>query len=70
MTISRGGSSAGDLDRDEAPGHLALPPTAPPQLHTRADAEGVLDLGPWQAVFYCEFDGRRSKRLVIKVIGE
>ena len=29
-----------------------------------------LDLGPWQAVFYCEFDGRRSKRLVIKVMGE
>ena len=32
--------------------------------------EGSLDLGPWQAVFYCEFDGRRSKRLVIKVMGE
>src|SRR4051794_779062 len=32
--------------------------------------EGRLDLGPWQAVFYCEFDGRRSKRLVIKVLGE
>jgi thiamine phosphate synthase YjbQ (UPF0047 family) len=32
--------------------------------------DGRLDLGPWQAVFYCEFDGRRSKRLVIKVIGE
>src|SRR3954469_10313641 len=32
--------------------------------------EGRLDLGPWQAVFYCEFDGRRSKRLVIKVIGD
>ena len=31
---------------------------------------GRLDLGPWQAVFYCEFDGRRSKRLVIKVLGE
>ena len=29
-----------------------------------------LDLGPWQAVFYCEFDGQREKRLVIKVIGE
>ena len=27
-------------------------------------------LGPWQAVFYCEFDGRRAKRLVIKVLGE
>ena len=32
--------------------------------------EGRLDLGPWQAVFYCEFDGRRPKRLVIKVLGE
>ena len=32
--------------------------------------EGKLDLGPWQAVFYCEFDGERAKRLVIKVIGE
>src|SRR5207253_11367890 len=32
--------------------------------------EGKLDLGPWQQVFYAEFDGRRSKRLVIKVIGE
>jgi thiamine phosphate synthase YjbQ (UPF0047 family) len=31
---------------------------------------GRLDLGPWQAVFYCEFDGRREKRLVIKVLGE
>ncbi len=31
---------------------------------------GRLDLGPWQAVFYCEFDGRRAKRLVIKVMGE
>jgi thiamine phosphate synthase YjbQ (UPF0047 family) len=32
--------------------------------------EGRLDLGPWQAVFYCEFDGRRRKRLVMKVLGE
>jgi len=31
---------------------------------------GRLDLGPWQAIFYCEFDGRRNKRLVIKVLGE
>jgi thiamine phosphate synthase YjbQ (UPF0047 family) len=32
--------------------------------------EGRLDLGPWQAIFYAEFDGQRSKRLVIKVLGE
>jgi secondary thiamine-phosphate synthase enzyme len=29
-----------------------------------------LDLGPWQRVFYAEFDGQRRKRLIIKVIGE
>jgi thiamine phosphate synthase YjbQ (UPF0047 family) len=32
--------------------------------------DGRLDLGPWQAIFYTEFDGGRSKRLVIKVLGE
>ncbi len=31
---------------------------------------GKLDLGPWQQIFYCEFDGGRPKRLVIKVLGE
>ncbi|MFQ5691439.1 MAG: secondary thiamine-phosphate synthase enzyme YjbQ [Nitrospinota bacterium] len=31
---------------------------------------GRLDLGPWQQVFYGEFDGRRKKRAVIKVLGE
>ncbi len=32
--------------------------------------EGHLDLGPWQQVYYAEFDGRRRKRLIIKIIGE
>jgi secondary thiamine-phosphate synthase enzyme len=32
--------------------------------------QGRLDLGPWQRVFYAEFDGRRDKRLILKVIGE
>ena len=30
---------------------------------------GKLDLGPWEQVFYAEFDGRRRKRVVIKVMG-
>ena len=30
--------------------------------------DGKLDLGPWQAIFYAEFDGGRDKRLVIKVL--
>ena len=32
--------------------------------------QGRLDLGPWQQVFYAEFDGQRPKRLVIKAMGE
>jgi secondary thiamine-phosphate synthase enzyme len=32
--------------------------------------KGRLDLGPWQQVFYAEFDGQRDKRLVVKVMGE
>ncbi|MFZ5948175.1 MAG: secondary thiamine-phosphate synthase enzyme YjbQ [Stygiobacter sp.] len=31
---------------------------------------GKLDFGPWQQVYYAEFDGQRRKRLIIKVIGE
>ena len=30
---------------------------------------GKLDLGPWEQVFYAEFDGRRKKRVVVKVMG-
>ncbi len=32
--------------------------------------KGALDLGPWQQVYYAEFDGQRPKRLVIKAMGE
>jgi len=32
--------------------------------------DGQLDLGPWEQVFYAEFDGQRRKRVVVKVIGE
>jgi secondary thiamine-phosphate synthase enzyme len=32
--------------------------------------KGELDLGPWQQVYYAEFDGQRPKRLVIKAMGE
>jgi secondary thiamine-phosphate synthase enzyme len=31
---------------------------------------GELDLGPWEQVFYAEFDGQRRKRVVVKVMGE
>ena len=35
-----------------------------------AVTEGKLDLGPWEQVFYGEFDGMRKKRVLIKIIGE
>lgn len=35
-----------------------------------AITEGKLDLGPWEAIFYGEFDGKRDKRVLIKIIGE
>ncbi|MDF1537929.1 MAG: secondary thiamine-phosphate synthase enzyme YjbQ [Candidatus Thorarchaeota archaeon] len=35
-----------------------------------AITEGKLDLGTWEAIFYGEFDGRRPKRVLIKIIGE
>jgi thiamine phosphate synthase YjbQ (UPF0047 family) len=57
----RGGEDNGDAHFKNLLVHhqVVLPVTA-----------GRLDLGPWQQVFYCEFDGRRRKRLVIKIIGE
>jgi len=35
-----------------------------------AVTEGQLDLGTWERIFYGEFDGRRNKRVLIKIIGE
>jgi secondary thiamine-phosphate synthase enzyme len=35
-----------------------------------AVTEGKLDFGPWEQIFYGEFDGRRRKRLLVKIIGE
>ena len=35
-----------------------------------AITEGQLHLGPWEHIFYYEFDGRRKKRILVKIIGE
>ena len=35
-----------------------------------AVTEGKLDFGPWERIFYGEFDGKRKKRVLVKVIGE
>ena len=57
----RGGEDNGDAHlKNLLIGHqVVVPVTA-----------GRLDLGPWQQIFYYEFDGRRPKRLLMKVIGE
>lgn len=35
-----------------------------------AISEGKLDFGPWEQIFYAEFDGRRRKRVLVKIIGD
>lgn len=35
-----------------------------------AVTDGKLDFGPWEAIFYGEFDGKRRKRILVKIIGE
>jgi secondary thiamine-phosphate synthase enzyme len=35
-----------------------------------AVTDGKLDFGPWEQIFYGEFDGKRSKRILVKIIGE
>jgi secondary thiamine-phosphate synthase enzyme len=35
-----------------------------------AVTEGKLDFGPWEQIFYGEFDGKRKKRILVKIIGE
>jgi len=37
---------------------------------TVAITNGELDFGPWEQIFYAEFDGRRKKRVLVKIIGE
>jgi hypothetical protein len=32
--------------------------------------DGKLDFGPWEQIFYAEFDGKRKKRVLVKIIGE
>ena len=38
--------------------------------HLGAGESARLDFGPWQQIYYAEFDGRRSKRVIVKVMGE
>jgi len=57
-----------NVGEDNADGHLKR------QIMGRevvvAVTKGRLDFGPWEQIFYGEFDGRRKKRVLVKIIGE
>jgi secondary thiamine-phosphate synthase enzyme len=57
-----------DTGEDNADAHLKR------QLFGRevvvAVTDGALDFGPWEQIFYGEFDGRRKKRVLVKILGE
>ena len=57
-----------DTGEDNADAHLKR--TIMGREVVLAITEGNLDLGPWEEVFYGEFDGQRRKRVLIKIIGE
>ncbi len=65
---SRGGYLHNRTGEDNADAHLKR------QLMGRevvvAVSEGELDFGPWEQIFYGEFDGRRRKRVLVKIVGE
>lgn len=52
---------------DNADAHLKR--TIMGQQVTLPITRGALDLGPWEQIFYAEFDGQRRKRVVVKVMG-
>jgi len=51
-------------------GHAHLKRTIMGREVVMAITNGKLDLGPWEQIFYGEFDGQRPKRVLIKIIGE
>lgn len=57
-----------NVGEDNADGHMKR------QIMGRevvvAITDGKLDFGPWEQIFYGEFDGRRRKRVLVKIIGE
>jgi secondary thiamine-phosphate synthase enzyme len=57
-----------NVGEDNADGHLKR------QIMGRevviAVTDGALDFGPWEQIFYGEFDGKRKKRVLVKIIGE
>ncbi|MEE8171030.1 MAG: secondary thiamine-phosphate synthase enzyme YjbQ [Phycisphaerae bacterium] len=57
-----------DTGEDNADAHLKR--TVMGREVVVAVTEGQLDFGPWEQIFYGEFDGRRRKRVLVKIIGD
>lgn len=57
-----------DTGEDNADAHLKR--TIMGREVVVAITKGQLDFGPWEQIFYGEFDGRRKKRVLVKIIGE
>ena len=57
-----------DTGEDNADGHLKR--TIMGREVVVAITGGRLDMGPWEQIFYGEFDGRRRKRVLVKIIGD
>ncbi|MBU0635615.1 secondary thiamine-phosphate synthase enzyme YjbQ [Candidatus Micrarchaeota archaeon] len=57
-----------DTGEDNADAHLKR--TIMGREVTVAITNGKLDVGPWEQIFYGEFDGKRKKRVLVKIIGE
>lgn len=57
-----------DTGEDNADAHLKR--TIMGREVVVAITQGKLDFGPWEQIFYGEFDGRRKKRVLVKIIGE
>ena len=58
----------------QRPARTTPTPTSSAQIMGRevvvAVTDGKLDFGPWEQIFYGEFDGMREKRVLVKIIGE
>ena len=81
MPPGRQGVGAGDQDQAAVVGDDPLAPfSANAAAHLRSITighevivpvtDGELDLGPWQRIFYGEWDGQRPKRVILKAMGE
>ncbi|MFO0973075.1 MAG: secondary thiamine-phosphate synthase enzyme YjbQ [Phycisphaerae bacterium] len=57
-----------DTGEDNADGHLKR--TIMGREVVVAITDGRLDFGPWEQIFYGEFDGQRRKRVLVKIVGE